>query len=93
LFKFIIIEELIDSDFERYLRLRTKYLNRLRLVNYFLQTCTDPSWLMIRFLPVLPPNMRPIVKLDDGTNIITDLNFLYIDIIRNNNRSALCFMF
>nr|YP_009512133.1 RNA polymerase beta' subunit [Euglena hiemalis]AXI98004.1 RNA polymerase beta' subunit [Euglena hiemalis] len=80
------IEGFIENHFEKYLRLRTKFLNRLKLATYFLQTCTDPSWMIIRFLPILPPNMRPIVKLDDGTNIITDLNFLYIDIVRNNNK-------
>lgn len=40
----------------------------------------------IKFLPVLPPNIRPIVKLKDKTIITTDLNFLYSKIIDNNNK-------
>lgn len=40
----------------------------------------------IRYLPVLPPNIRPIVKLRDKTLITTDLNFLYANIINSNNK-------
>lgn len=40
----------------------------------------------IKFLPVLPPNIRPIVRLKDKTIITTDLNFLYAKIIDNNNK-------
>jgi DNA-directed RNA polymerase subunit beta' len=40
----------------------------------------------IKFLPVLPPNIRPIVRLKDKTIITTDLNFLYSKIIDNNNK-------
>jgi DNA-directed RNA polymerase subunit beta' len=40
----------------------------------------------IKYLPVLPPNLRPIVKLQDKTIITTDLNFLYSKIIDSNNK-------
>lgn len=40
----------------------------------------------IKYLPVLPPNLRPIVKLQDKTIIATDLNFLYSKIIETNNK-------
>lgn len=40
----------------------------------------------IKYLPVLPPNLRPIVKLHDNTIITTDLNFLYSKIINSNNK-------
>lgn len=40
----------------------------------------------IKYLPVLPPNLRPIVKLQDKTIIATDLNFLYGKIIETNNK-------
>jgi DNA-directed RNA polymerase subunit beta' len=42
--------------------------------------------MIIRYLPVLPPNIRPIVKLKDKTLITTDLNFLYSNIINSNNK-------
>lgn len=62
------------------------YENRLKLINYFVQTKTKPSWMTIKYLPVLPPNLRPIVKLQDKTIIITDVNFLYANIINSNNK-------
>ena len=62
------------------------YINRLRLYNYFLQTKTDPTWITIKYLPVIPPNLRPIVKLKDKTTITTDLNMLYANIISSNNK-------
>lgn len=40
----------------------------------------------IKYLPVLPPNLRPIVKLQDKTIIVTDVNFLYSNIINTNNK-------
>lgn len=40
----------------------------------------------IKYLPVLPPNLRPIVKLQDKTIIVTDVNFLYGNIINSNNK-------
>lgn len=40
----------------------------------------------IKYLPVLPPNLRPIVKLQDKTIITTDLNLLYLKIINSNNK-------
>nr|NP_041950.1 RNA polymerase beta' subunit [Euglena gracilis]P23580.1 RecName: Full=DNA-directed RNA polymerase subunit beta'; AltName: Full=PEP; AltName: Full=Plastid-encoded RNA polymerase subunit beta'; Short=RNA polymerase subunit beta' [Euglena gracilis]CAA35053.1 RNA polymerase subunit [Euglena gracilis]CAA50137.1 RNA polymerase subunit [Euglena gracilis] len=80
------IEKLKEYNFEKYLWLRKKFINRIKLVNAFIQTNTKPIWIMIHFLPVLPPDIRPVVKLQDGTVIMTDLNFLYIDIIYGNNK-------
>nr|YP_010700313.1 RNA polymerase subunit beta' [Euglena undulata]WCH63457.1 RNA polymerase subunit beta' [Euglena undulata] len=62
------------------------YENRLKLMNYFVQTKTKPSWMTIKYLPVLPPNLRPIVRLQDKTIIVTDVNFLYGNIINSNNK-------
>jgi DNA-directed RNA polymerase subunit beta' len=41
---------------------------------------------MIKYLPVLPPNLRPIIKMQDNTIIISDLNYLYSEIININNK-------
>jgi DNA-directed RNA polymerase subunit beta' len=62
------------------------YINRLKLINHFIQTKSRPDWMTIKYLPVLPPNLRPIVKLQDKTIIITDINFLYSNIININNK-------
>nr|YP_009144883.1 RNA polymerase beta' subunit [Euglenaria anabaena]AKJ83330.1 RNA polymerase beta' subunit [Euglenaria anabaena] len=65
---------------------RKGYKNRLKLINHFIQTKTNPSWMTLKYLPVLPPNLRPILKLQDKTIITTDLNFLYAKIIEINNK-------
>lgn len=60
--------------------------NRLKLANEFLETRSKPKWMTILFLPVLPPELRPILKLPDDTIVTSDLNFLYSKIINTNNR-------
>jgi len=75
-----------DSSKENYDKKKNIYINRIKLMNYFLQTKSKPSWMTIKYLPVLPPNLRPIVKLQDKTIIVTDVNFLYSNIINVNNK-------
>lgn len=60
--------------------------NRLKLINYFLNTKTKPIWMTIKYLPVLPPELRPILKLQDNVVVTSDLNFLYAKIINSTNR-------
>jgi DNA-directed RNA polymerase subunit beta' len=62
------------------------YKKKLKVLNYFIQTKIQPHWMTIKYLPVLPPNIRPIIKLTDNTIFTSDLNFIYIDIINNNNK-------
>jgi DNA-directed RNA polymerase subunit beta' len=56
----------------------------LKVINYFIQTSFKPIWLLIKYLPILPPNLRPVVELENNTVIVTDLNFLYFNILRIN---------
>jgi DNA-directed RNA polymerase subunit beta' len=58
----------------------------MKLINHFIQTKSLTDWMTIKYLPVLPPNIRPIVRLQDKTIITTDLNFLYSKIIESNNK-------
>lgn len=58
----------------------------MKLINYMLQSKTKPEWMILRFLPVLPPELRPIIKLQDNTIVTSDLNYLYQNIININNR-------
>lgn len=74
------------SDDERLLKEFEKLKKIVKIVNSLLETKTNPEWMTIKYLPVLPPNLRPIVKLQDKTIIITDLNSLYIEIINLNNK-------
>nr|YP_009389109.1 RNA polymerase beta' subunit [Euglena archaeoplastidiata]AKR17882.1 RNA polymerase beta' subunit [Euglena archaeoplastidiata] len=79
----IIFSETEELNFEKKIKI---YKNRLKLINSFIQSKSLPKWMTIKYLPVLPPNLRPIVKLHDNTIITTDLNFLYSKIVNSNNK-------
>ena len=51
-----------------------------------MQTKSKPTWLTLKYLPVLPPNLRPIIKMSDNTILIHESNYLYTDIINCNNK-------
>ncbi|WP_373531392.1 DNA-directed RNA polymerase subunit gamma [Vampirovibrio sp.] len=65
---------------------RVKPLKRLRLVESLLQSGTLPSWMVMDVLPVIPPDLRPMVQLDGGRFATSDLNDLYRRVINRNNR-------
>nr|YP_010700365.1 RNA polymerase subunit beta' [Flexiglena variabilis]WCH63513.1 RNA polymerase subunit beta' [Flexiglena variabilis] len=62
------------------------HINQKKLINYFTQTKNKLEWMTLIYLPVLPPNLRPILKLQDGTIVTADINFLYSKILNSNNR-------
>lgn len=62
------------------------YRNRIKILNFFAQTKTRVEWMVLRYLPVLPPNIRPIVKIQGKTVVTTDLNFSYANIINTNSK-------
>ena len=59
---------------------------RLRLIEDFIASNNRPEWMVFTILPVLPPDLRPLVPLDGGKMAISDLNTLYARIINRNNR-------
>ena len=61
-------------------------IKRIRIFENFLTTNTRPEWMVLHFLPVLPPGLRPMVKLDSGRFATSDLNELYRKIIIRNKR-------
>ena len=65
---------------------RAKQVRRLKVAKLFLQTNKQPEWMMLSRLPVLPPELRPIVRLDGGVVVVADLNKLYQKVIFRNNR-------
>lgn len=60
-------------------------VRRMKLAKDFLQTNLKPEWMVLDLLPVLPPELRPIVELYEGELITSDLNELYRKIIHRNN--------
>lgn len=65
---------------------RKKLVKRLKLVEAFISSNTKPEWMILTVLPVIPPDLRPLVPLDGGRFATSDLNDLYRRVINRNNR-------
>lgn len=65
---------------------RKKITKRLKLVEAFVASGNNPEWMILTVLPVLPPDLRPLVPLDGGRFATSDLNDLYRRVINRNNR-------
>ncbi len=65
---------------------RKKYAKRLKLVEAFLNSGGRPEWMIMEVIPVIPPELRPLVPLDGGRFATSDLNDLYRRVINRNNR-------
>ncbi|WP_054674921.1 DNA-directed RNA polymerase subunit beta' [Parasalinivibrio latis] len=76
-------EELEETNSETK---RKKITKRLKLVEAFVQSGNNPEWMILTVLPVLPPDLRPLVPLDGGRFATSDLNDLYRRVINRNNR-------
>lgn len=74
------IKEIKDFSSEKYL------FYRLKLIRSFIRNNMRPEWMILTVLPVLPPNLRPMVALDGGRYATSDLNDLYRRVINRNNR-------
>ncbi|WP_343561368.1 DNA-directed RNA polymerase subunit beta' [Kiloniella sp. b19] len=65
---------------------RKKYVKRLKLIEAFLESGARPEWMILDVVPVIPPELRPLVPLDGGRFATSDLNDLYRRVINRNNR-------
>jgi DNA-directed RNA polymerase subunit beta' len=65
---------------------RLKYAKRLRVVDAFRKSGNKPEWMIMDVIPVIPPELRPLVPLDGGRFATSDLNDLYRRVINRNNR-------
>ncbi len=61
-------------------------LKRLRVIEAFRQSDNDPSWMIMDTIPIIPPDLRPLVPLEGGRFATSDLNDLYRRVINRNNR-------
>jgi DNA-directed RNA polymerase subunit beta' len=91
LLKRVDVEKLGDELREKMrsdpsLQKRIKYAKRLRVVDSFRKSGNKPEWLILDVIPVLPPELRPLVPLDGGRFATSDLNDLYRRVINRNNR-------
>ena len=65
---------------------RVKLKNRAKILMDFIKSGNKPEWMVLTVLPVLPPDIRPIVIMEGNTIAVSDLNLLYSRIINRNNR-------
>ncbi len=65
---------------------RKKVVKRLKIIEAFINSNTKPEWMILDVLPVIPPELRPLVPLDGGRFATSDLNDLYRRVINRNNR-------
>ncbi|MEX2629374.1 MAG: DNA-directed RNA polymerase subunit beta', partial [Tistlia sp.] len=65
---------------------RKKLVKRLKLVEAFIESGAKPEWMILDVIPVIPPELRPLVPLDGGRFATSDLNDLYRRVINRNNR-------
>ncbi len=63
-----------------------KLAKRLKLIEAFIQSSNKPEWMILTVVPVIPPDLRPLVPLDGGRFATSDLNDLYRRVINRNNR-------
>ena len=77
-----IREQLVSATGQK----KAKLIKRLECVDAFLQSGNRPEWMIITVLPVIPPEIRPMVQLDGGRFATSDLNDLYRRVINRNNR-------
>ena len=78
-----IEEQMVNT---RSKQLRKKLAKRLKLVQGFATSHTRPEWMILNVLPVIPPDLRPLVPLEGGRFATSDLNDLYRRVINRNNR-------
>ncbi len=77
-----IVKELEKAQGDK----RKKLIKRLETVNAFINSENKPEWMILTVLPVIPPDLRPMLQLDGGRFATSDLNDLYRRVITRNNR-------
>ena len=77
------VKEIVDTSGGQK---KVKAIKRLDILDAFRRSGNDPTWMVMDVLPVIPPDLRPMVQLDGGRFAVSDLNDLYRRVINRNNR-------
>lgn len=81
-----LASELRDQMVQKHQTSDTRLLKRIELVEQFRRSNSKPEWMILNVIPVIPPELRPMVQLDGGRFATSDLNDLYRRVINRNNR-------
>jgi DNA-directed RNA polymerase subunit beta' len=73
-------------EHERIYKLRAQSIKRVRILENLVATRSNPAWMILSILPVIPPALRPMIQLEGGRFATSDLNELYRRVITRNNR-------
>lgn len=73
-------------EYRRINKIRAQEIKRIRLLENLIGTGSNPSWMILSILPIIPPGLRPMIQLEGGRFATSDLNELYRRIITRNNR-------
>ncbi|MCH9633500.1 MAG: DNA-directed RNA polymerase subunit beta' [Chlamydiae bacterium] len=84
--KSILIELKVKLRKTKSMQARMKLAKRLKIIESFLTSNNNPEWMVMSCVPVIPPDLRPLVPLDGGRFATSDLNDLYRRVINRNNR-------
>lgn len=79
------INEVISPE-KAFVSQEKPFIRRIRIMESFIATKTNPSWMILTTLPVLPPNLRPLLELESGRLVAADVNEIYRLIITRNQR-------
>ncbi len=80
------LKKFFTRQFQLVTRTKTKKIRRLKIIQQFRKNNTRPEWMILSILPVLPPDLRPIIKLDNDQVAVSDLNKLYQKVLYRNKR-------
>ena len=81
--EYLRVKEVVDNSTGQK---KVKAIKRLEMIDAFRKSGYDPRWMVMEVLPVIPPDLRPMVQLDGGRFATSDLNDLYRRVINRNNR-------
>jgi len=73
-------------EHQRIYKLRAQSIKRVRILENLVATRSNPAWMILSILPVIPPALRPMIQLEGGRFATSDLNELYRRVITRNNR-------
>lgn len=85
-----LLYEFQEKTLKKIIKIRHKVVRFMKLIYYLKKNKLRPEWLMISILPVLPPDLRPIIQLDANQMAVSDLNQLYKRVLYRNNRVEKC---
>ncbi len=80
------LKKFFTRQFQLLTKTKTKKIRRLKIIQQFRKNNTRPEWMILSILPVLPPDLRPIIKLDNDQVAVSDLNKLYQKVLYRNKR-------